>query len=132
MVAANVLDVHFVLSLFHVLFVAPVLFFVGFQRAATPKWVYLSLLSVGMLLLGYHTYKFLLRWGQHSPRTWIHLIHVATIAPLLMYIGFHQINTPRFAYELLLLLAFGMTGYHLFQLVRLLDAHPYQDEASST
>jgi hypothetical protein len=53
-----------------------------------------------------------------------------TIGPLLMYIGFHQINTPRFAYELLLLLAFGMTGYHLFQLVRLLDAHPYEDEES--
>ncbi len=130
MATINVVDIHFILSLFHLLFLAPLLFFVGYQRAATPKWIYLSLLSMGTLVLGYHTYKFLVRWAQHSSRTWIHALHMLTIGPLLMYIGFHQINTPRFAYELLLILAFGMTGYHLFQLVRLLDAHPYEDEES--
>lgn len=122
---ATVVDLHFLLSLFHLLFIAPVLFFVGYQRSATPKWLYLSLLSVGLLITAYHGYRFAARWSQSSDRAWINLLHVATIGPLLTYIGYHQANTPRFAYELLLIAAFGLTGYHMFQLVRLLEAHPY-------
>jgi len=49
------------------------------------------------------------------------VIHVLLIAPLLLYIGYHQKETPRQAYEMLLLLAFGALGYHLFSLVRMLD-----------
>jgi hypothetical protein len=121
----TIVDIHFLLSLFHLLFLAPLLFFVGYQRASTPKWLYLSLLSVGLLVTGYHGYRFAVRWSQSSERAWINLFHLLTIGPLLTYIGYHGANTPRFAYELLLIGAFGMTGYHLFQLVRLLEAHPY-------
>jgi hypothetical protein len=50
-------------------------------------------------------------------------MHVGLIAPLLLYIGYQQKDTPRQAYEMLLLLAFAAVGYHLFSLVRMLQVH---------
>ena len=40
------------------------------------------------------------------------------------FIGYHKKETPRSAYELLLMAGFAAGGYHLFSLVKQLDAHP--------
>lgn len=121
---ANLVDLHFVLSVFHLLILAPLLLFVCFQRAATPLWIYTLLLALGALVLLYHGYRFLVRWMAGSVRTWVHFLHLVTVAPLLLYIGYHGPQTSRPAYELLTILSWGLVGYHMFQLVRLLDAHP--------
>jgi hypothetical protein len=42
----------------------------------------------------------------------------------LCYVGWYGRDTPRWAYEILLLLGFGAGGYHLFQLVKGLEAFP--------
>jgi hypothetical protein len=55
---------------------------------------------------------------------WVNALHVILIAPLLLFIGYHKKETPRFAYELLLMLGFAAGGYHLFSVVKQLDAHP--------
>ena len=66
---------------------------------------------------------------KHSEYAWVNAIHVILVAPLLMYIGYHKKDTPRSAYELLLLLGFAAAGYHLFSLVRLLEIYPdFHDE----
>jgi hypothetical protein len=52
------------------------------------------------------------------------MIHVFLIAPLLIYIGYNKKETPRFAYELILILGFGAGGYHLYSLVKQLDVLP--------
>lgn len=126
--AATVIDLHFLLSVFHLLIIAPLLLFVGFQRSATPRWLYTVLLSLGALLFVYHGGRALTRWQARSARTWVNLLHVIAVAPLFVYIGYLGDGTPRAAYELLLILAWGMVGYHLFQLVRLLEAHPEDTE----
>lgn len=118
------LDYHMVLSLFHLLIIVPVLLFIGFQRASTPKWLYMSLLGIGAIVFLYHGIKFVIRYQKQSSYTWVNAIHVFIVAPLLLYIGYHGKETPRFAYELLLMVTFGAAGYHLFSIVKLLEAHP--------
>ena len=114
------MDHHFILSLFHLLFVVPLLLFVGFQRADTPSWLYLSILALGLIILLYHGIRGVLRILSNSHYAWVNLIHVLLVAPLLLTIGWKGKDTPRSAYEMLLLLGFGAMGYHLFSLVRLL------------
>jgi hypothetical protein len=46
----------------------------------------------------------------------VNLIHALWIGPLLLYIGAKKKETPRPAYELLLLTAFGALGYHMYEL----------------
>lgn len=122
--AATVIDIHFLLSVFHLLIIAPLFLFVGFQRAATPRWLYTVLLSLGILIGVYHGWRGLVRWQARSARTWVNLFHVLAVAPLLTYIGYLGEGTPRAAYELLMILTWGLVGYHVFNLVRLLEAHP--------
>lgn len=105
------------LSLFHIFLVVPLLLFIGFHRADTPRWVYYALASIGFVVLLYHGFRLFTRLS--SPYVWVNVIHLLFIAPLLLFIGYHQKDTPRFAYELILILAFGALGYHLFSLVKL-------------
>jgi len=118
------LDQHFILALVHLAVIVPFFLFVGFQRSATPDWVYLATLAVGLIILVYHGFKLFLRIKNRSAYAWINAIHVLLVAPLLIYIGYHKKETPRAAYELLLMLGFAAAGYHLFSLVRMLEAHP--------
>ena len=107
----------FILSIVHLLFFAPPLLYIGLKRSVTPYWAFQSLLFVGAGIFLYH----LTRWMYTG--SYINAIHVLLIAPLLMFIGWHQKNTPRSAYEILLMIVFAMIGWHTLNLVRLLDLH---------
>jgi len=117
------MDSPFILSIFHLLIIVPFLLFIGFKRADTPHWVYMAVFAMGAIILLYHGFRLFSRLSAGSSNAWINAIHVLLVAPLLLYIGYHKKETPRSAYELLLLLAFGAGGYHTFSLVRMLDAH---------
>jgi ABC-type uncharacterized transport system YnjBCD permease subunit len=117
-------DTHFWLAIIHLLFVVPLFLYVGFTRAETPHWLYLALLTIGLVILVYHGFKLVLRLKARSNLAWVNAIHVAIVAPLLLFIGYHKKETPRSAYELLLMLGFAAGGYHMFSLVKQLEAHP--------
>lgn len=106
----------FIISLLHVVIVVPLLLFIGFQRASTPTWLYMTIFSIGAILMFYHGIRLSIRLKNNSSYSWVNALHILTIAPLLLYIGYHRQNTPRFAYELLLMLGFAAGGYHLFSL----------------
>jgi hypothetical protein len=118
------LDQHFILSLFHITIIVPFFLYIGYVRANTSNWLYMTLITVGFVIFIYHGYKLALRLRVHSGYSWVNALHVLLVAPLLMYIGYNKKETPRFAYELLLILAFGAGGYHTMSLIRSLDAHP--------
>jgi hypothetical protein len=118
------LDNHFWLAIIHLIIVVPLFLYVGFTRAETPQWVYLSLFTIGWVILVYHGFKLVLRLKSRSNLAWVNALHVILIAPLLLFIGYHKKETPRFAYELLLMLGFAAGGYHLFSVVKQLDTHP--------
>lgn len=122
------IDIHMILSLFHLVMVVPLFLFVGYQRSDTPRWVYVSLLSIGLVVMVYHGFRLVTRYGR-STLVWVHALHLFLVGPLLCYMGYYGRDTPRFAYELLLIMGFGAGGYHLFQMVKGLEAFP---EAGST
>lgn len=99
------------------------LLFIGFQRAATPVWLYHTIFVLGILILLYHGMKLSVRLYDNSGYAWVNMIHILFIAPLLLYIGYHKKETPRSAYEMILILGFGAMGYHLFSMVRSIEIH---------
>jgi ABC-type uncharacterized transport system YnjBCD permease subunit len=117
-------DNRFWLAIIHLLFVVPLFLYVGFTRAETPRWLYLALLAIGIIVLVYHGFKLVIRLKNRSGYSWVNAIHVLLVAPLLIYIGYNKKETPRSSYELLLMAGFAAGGYHLFSLVKQLDTHP--------
>ena len=113
-----------VLSIVHLLLVVPLFLYVGFTRANTPNWLYVALLAIGSVIVLYHLYKLVMGLKNKSSYIWVNAIHVAFIGPLLLYVGFNKKDTPRFAYELMIMLGFAAGGYHLFSLVKQIDTHP--------
>ena len=118
------LDQHFVLSIVHLLFDVPLFLFVGFKPASTPQWLYMALFAIGAVILVYHGIKLVIRLKSRSGYAWVNMLHIVAVAPLLLYIGYHKKETPRFAYELMLMLGFAAAGYHIFSIVRALEVHP--------
>jgi hypothetical protein len=117
------MDKHMMIAMGHILILAPALLYVAFTRANNPAWVYTTLLVVGMLILVYHGYRGFVRVMQKSPYAWVNLIHAFLIAPLLMYIGFNGRETPRAAYELLVMVGFAGLGYHLYSMITMIQIH---------
>jgi hypothetical protein len=117
-------DNHFWLAIIHLLFVVPLFLYVGFLRSETPRWLYLALLTIGIVILVYHGFKLLVRLSNRSSYSWVNAIHVLLVAPLLIYIGYNKKDTPRSGYELLLMAGFAAAGYHLFSIIKQLQAHP--------
>jgi hypothetical protein len=111
------MNTHLLIAIFHVLVVAPFFLYVGFQRAATPEWLYNVIFGLGLILAVYHGAKGILRLYAKSSSAWINLFHAALIAPLLIWIGYYGKKTERPAYDMLLILGFGALGFHLYKLV---------------
>jgi hypothetical protein len=112
------MDSHAILSIFHILAVVPFFLYVGLQRAALPDQVYTSLWILGAILVVYHGYKAFLKYKNASPSLWVNLIHMLVVGPLLIYIGAKGKDTPRPAYEILLMIAFAAGGYHIYSLIQ--------------
>ena len=121
-------DNHFMLALVHLLFVVPLFLFVGIMRASTPNWLYNALLMIGAVILVYHGFRLIVRLQTRSSGAWINAIHLLIIAPLLLYIGYDKKETPRNAYEILLMLGFAAAGYHLYSMVKMLNLNPESDK----
>lgn len=110
-------DAFFLVAIFHVIVVVPMLLYIGFQRAATPDWLYNVLLGLGVLIAVYHGFKSVTRLMAKSQWVWVNLMHALLIAPLFLWVGFYGKRTGRPAYDMLLLTAFGAFGFHLYRLV---------------
>lgn len=109
---------HILLALFHILVVVPVLGYIAMQRGQLPPWVFPALLGLGGIILLYHAFKVVVKWRAASPTVWVNILHVVAVAPLLLYIGSQAYDTPRWAYELLLVEMFAALGYNLYNLAR--------------
>jgi hypothetical protein len=111
------MDTHLLIGLLHLAIIVPFLLYVGFNRAATPEWMYSVLFGTGILIMIFHGYKAAIRIMAASPVVWVNLIHALLIGPLILWIGYYAKRTERPAYEMLLIAAFGALGYHLYTLI---------------
>ena len=109
------MDKYLILIRWHLAVISPVFLWVGFNRTATPEWLYNVMFGVGLLVLFYHGFKAISRIGAHSPYLWINLMHVFLIGPLIIWIGFNGKKTDRSFYDMLLLAGFAVFGFHLYQ-----------------
>lgn len=109
---------HIMLSIFHIFLISPLLIFIGLSRANTPVIIYNTLFITGMLILIYHSFRFISRWStNHFEHLWINVLHICIIAPLLIYVGYMKEYSIKPTYELLLMLGFASLGYHLYSTV---------------
>jgi hypothetical protein len=83
---------------------------------------------IGAIILVYHGFRLIVRLQTRSSAAWVNAIHLLIVAPLLLYIGYDKKETPRSAYELLLMLGFAAGGYHLYSMVKMLDLYPELDK----
>ena len=105
------------IHLFHILAIAPFFLYVAVVRGQISPWIFSLLTGLGIVLLVYHGYKSVLKWKAQSPSLWINIIHVLAVAPLMIFIGAKGYDTPRWAFELLAMMAFAAFGYHLYSIV---------------
>ena len=99
------------IHLFHIFLVAPFFLYVAVVRGQLNPWIFSVLSGLGIVLLVYHGYKSVLKYKAQSPSLWINLIHALAVAPLMIFIGSKGYDTPRWAFELLAMTAFGAFGY---------------------
>ena len=118
---------HFIIALFHVLVIVPFLFYIYYNRASNPECVYTTVLLVGLFVLIYHSYKALVKFYAKSSSLWVSIYHIVGVAPLLIYIGYNGKKTERPAYEGLGILLFGGLGYHLYNMVVMLQTDDHDD-----
>jgi hypothetical protein len=80
-----------------------------------PTIMYNVILAIGLLILFYHGYKGASKIliGKNA---WVNLFHVLIVAPLLIYTGYKKIDTSRYIYEFIFMLAFATIGYHGYYL----------------
>lgn len=97
--------------LFHILFVGSLFLYVGIQRTNIPKFFYLILLGLAVVIFLYHGYKTYVKLSS-GKNPWINLIHMFTIAPILFIIGSNGEKTSRPYFEILLMLGLASIGYH--------------------
>lgn len=105
------------INIFHIIVVVPFLLYVAIVRGQLMPWIFSVLSGLGIIILVYHGYKTFIKWKANSPSLWVNAIHLFAIAPLLIFIGSKGYDTPRWAFELLALLAFGALGYHIYSII---------------
>lgn len=108
---------HITVSLFHILAVVPFFLYIAFVRGQAPSWIFTVALGLGIVVLVYHLYKVMIKWRASSPGLWVNMIHVLFVAPLLIYIGAKNYDTPRWAFEVLAMGGFAALGYHIYSIV---------------
>lgn len=115
------MDTHLLLSLFHIFGVVPFFLYIALNRANTTYTAYKAAFVVGLIVTLYHAYKALLKWKAGSQSLWVNLMHMFFVGPLLVYIGYMEQQTPRAAYELLAIAGFGAAGYHIYNLIMMMN-----------
>lgn len=111
------MNVHVQLALLHTLLIAPFILYVGLAREQVPDAVFHTMLAIGIVILGYHSYKAYTKI-QAGTSPWINYIHIFLVAPLLIVTGYYGKTANRKFFEMLLLLGFSAFGYHSLNLVR--------------
>ena len=103
------------LYLFHVFFVSVLFLYIGLYRTNIPRWFFPGLLVLGSVAGVYHLYKaYLLVSKGMIP--WVNMIHLLVVVPLLLSIGYLKKETPRFVFEIMLMVGFAVLGYHLVKI----------------
>jgi hypothetical protein len=102
------------LRLKHVLFVGPLLIYIGLARPES-RYFYWLLAALGVFLACAFAYAaFTTEWSQRH--VWFG-IHAVLFSTLLLYAGYHGPAAPDVTFNLLLAVGIAALGYHGVKLV---------------
>lgn len=98
----------------HLLIFSPIIFIIAYMGQHTPKYIYWILTFIIIWTLIYH----FAAWFAPDKRTWIIILHIAIITPILIYFTFwqHQLSTSTF--DILIALTGATVFYHTYSLIR--------------
>lgn len=100
------------ISIFHIFIVAPLLIYVGVkQNLSHTFYQFLYYLGIGIILL--HLFKSIKKLPKLA---YINYLHVLLFGPLLVYVGYHERNTPWFVYDIIEFIGVLALFYHLIKL----------------
>lgn len=106
----------FLVHLFHLILVGGFFLYIGISRNTIPEYMYSVLIGLGGFIFLYHSFRAYQKiMGEHVP--WVSLIHMFVVSPVLILIGWNREKTPRYYFEILLMLGFASIGYHGYYLV---------------
>ena len=97
-----------IIHLLHILIISGLLFYISLKK---PRRIIPYLLIVFVLVFFYHLYKWFLTGMP------IYMLHLH-ISLFLIYVAYTNPEPNSFVYQLVLLLAFAVLGYHSFYLLK--------------
>jgi hypothetical protein len=99
------------IELLHILFVGPLLVYIGnTYGTGLSKFLLMILAISGLLISLYHTY---LVYKKGINNGFIYLLHALIFGPLLLYVGLTGSKGFWGAYSVLMMIGFAAIGYHL-------------------
>jgi len=105
-----------IIHLLHIFLIGPLFLYIGIEKQNIPFWFFPFLLILGIWLIGFHISLGYKNWIKKRG-IWVNFLHIFIIGPLLIYIGYKNLKTPRYCFELLLMLGFATIGYHGYYLL---------------
>jgi hypothetical protein len=106
----------FLVHLFHIILVGGLFLYVSLKNSSMPKFMFPFLIFLGIFIIIYHSYKSY-TYSLIKKSFNVNLFHIFIVAPLLIYIGYERPGPNKFTYQLLLMLAFSVIGYHGYYLI---------------
>ena len=100
-----------IINIAHVIF-GLFLLYIAIKQHSVDKIFYYILLGIGIISYIYHIYKY------YITGYWLYLFHIVFLLPLIIIIGFLQNKTPESLYSILLFVAFGVIGYHGYNVLK--------------
>lgn len=91
----------------HVLFSAPLFIYVGHDRGEGPLWLYHLVTTTGVIVLLYHGYLLADKYMNFKIVSWVNLIHVLLVAPILIYVGLMKDRVKYPFWQVCLVLGYG-------------------------
>ena len=105
-----------IIFLSHVLFIGPLLTYVGFMKTKTHPYVFKALLLTGIIVALYHGYHLYMHYTSSNIINYVNLFHILAIAPLLIYIAHNNGQVVYPMMDLLFILGVGVTILFLLKL----------------
>ena len=105
------MDKHTIIHIFHILFVGPLLIYIGLHGDRTNKTLLHLLKYLGLLVIMYHAYR------AYKTHSLVNYFHVLFVGPLLVIIGLYGTSTSDIFFKLMLLSGIAALGYHTYYLI---------------
>jgi len=102
------------IGLFHILFLGPLLIYVGLQRNLSHIFYQgLFFLGIGVILL--HLFKALKKLPKFA---YFNYIHALLFGPLLVFIGYYERSSPLFIYNIMTFLGVLVIFYNGIKILK--------------